>query len=75
MPAQAAVHGREGQHFRWCELEAGGDQMLARNVLEIMPAREDVAHAGWKCGFAPPIELHLTQAIIANDARAKIGAW
>jgi hypothetical protein len=71
--AQASVHGGECQRLGRRELEAGGDQILARDVLEIVPAREDIAHAGGQCGLAPPIELDFAQAVVADDAGAEIG--
>ena len=47
--------------------------MLARDVFEIVPALEDVVHAGRQRGFAPPVELDFAQAIVADDAGAEIG--
>jgi hypothetical protein len=72
--AQASVHGRESQHFGRRELEAGGDQVLTCDALEVVAALEDIAHAGGKRGFAPPVKLNLTQALRADDAGAEVGS-
>src|SRR6516164_9507139 len=70
--AQASIHSGERQRLGRRELEAGGDQVLTCDVLEVVAAPEDIAHAGGQRGFAPPVKLNLAQALRADDAGAEV---
>jgi len=43
MPAQGTTRGAESERFGWRELKTGGNKLLARALLEVVSAIEDLA--------------------------------
>src|SRR5262245_29906980 len=67
MPTQRAVSSSESKRLGWRKPESSSDQMLARALLEIVPAVKDLARPGREHRFAPPIELNTPQALVSDD--------
>src|ERR1700722_17138951 len=73
-PAQVAVECGELQRLGRGESEPGNAQPLARFGLEEMPALEDQADPVGEQRLAPPVELHLTHAVMPDCRRAEKAA-
>src|SRR6516162_3028331 len=72
MPAQGTTRGVEGERFGWRELKTGGDKLLARALLEIVSAPEDLVRPGREHGLAPPIKLDAPCASVSNNRRSEV---
>src|SRR6478736_4680416 len=71
---QEATDGQERQRLGWGKVEAGFPEQLPRALLEIMPAVENLAQPRRMRRRAPPVVLHLAQALAADDAGTEIRA-
>ena len=67
MPAQGTTRGAEGERFGWRELKTGGNKLLARALLEIVPSVKDFARPRGERGFHPPIELAASQTPVPDN--------
>jgi hypothetical protein len=75
MTAQGPPGGNEGERFRWRELKAGGDKLLARTLLEVMSTPEDLTRSGREHRLAPPIVLATTRACVSNNRSPEVRTW